>query len=219
VYTNVSQQYNFEGQPGFKAEYFDNTELKGTPVVGHTGPGLELNWQEGEAVIGNIRARDFSARFTTDYKASETGDVVFEVEGDDGYRFFVDGKEQLEAWTRNRWRAKNIRIKTEKGRTYRLVVEYNQQQGKGSIALRVGNFQRTDFKALARRVRDADAIVYVGGISPQLEGEEMKVNEPGFDGGDRTTILLPAVQTETLKALKSTRKPVVFVMMTGSAIA
>ena len=219
VYTNVSQQYNFEGQPGFKAEYFDNTELKGSPVIGHTGPGLELNWQEGEAVIGNIRARDFSARFTTDYKASETGDVVFEVEGDDGYRFFVDGKEQLEAWTRNRWGAKNIRIKTEKGRTYRLVVEYNQQQGKGSIALRVGNFQRTDFKALARRVRDADAIVYVGGISPQLEGEEMKVNEPGFDGGDRTTILLPAVQTETLKALKSTRKPVVFVMMTGSAIA
>jgi beta-glucosidase len=61
--------------------------------------------------------------------------------------------------------------------------------------------------------------VYVGGISPQLEGEEMRVNYPGFNGGDRTSILLPAVQTELMKALKTTGKPVVFVMMTGSAIA
>jgi beta-glucosidase len=74
-------------------------------------------------------------------------------------------------------------------------------------------------KALAARLKDADAIIYVGGISPQLEGEEMPVNEPGFNGGDRTTILLPPVQTETMKALKSTGKPVIFVMMTGSAIA
>jgi beta-glucosidase len=61
--------------------------------------------------------------------------------------------------------------------------------------------------------------VYVGGISPQLEGEEMRVDYPGFNGGDRTTILLPTVQTELMKKLHSTGKPVVFVMMTGSAIA
>lgn len=219
VYTNNSQLYAFDGKPGFKAEYFNNTELKGTPVVSHVGPGLELNWQEGQSVIENIRAMNFSARFTSDYTAPETGEIVFEVEGDDGYRFFIDGKEQLEAWTRNRWGAKNVRIKTEKGRTYRLVLEFHQQQGKAGIALRTGKFQKTDFKALANRVKDADAIIYVGGISPQLEGEEMQVNEPGFDGGDRTSIVLPAVQTETMKALKATRKPLIFVMMTGSAIA
>ena len=79
--------------------------------------------------------------------------------------------------------------------------------------------KRTDFAALANRVKDADAIIYVGGISPQLEGEEMRVDYPGFNGGDRTSILLPAVQTELMKTLKATGKPVVFVMMTGSAIA
>ena len=72
---------------------------------------------------------------------------------------------------------------------------------------------------MVNRIKDADAIIFAGGISPQLEGEEMKVPFPGFDGGDRTTILLPKVQTEILKALKATGKPVVFVMMTGSAIA
>ncbi|HET9279518.1 MAG TPA: glycoside hydrolase family 3 C-terminal domain-containing protein, partial [Flavitalea sp.] len=78
---------------------------------------------------------------------------------------------------------------------------------------------RTDFAAVANKVKDADVIIYAGGISPQLEGEEMPVNAPGFNGGDRTSILLPAVQTELMKTLKSTGKPVVFVMMTGSAIA
>lgn len=79
--------------------------------------------------------------------------------------------------------------------------------------------EKPDFKTLTDKVKDADAIVFVGGISPVLEGEEMKVNQPGFNGGDRTSIALPEVQTELLKALKATGKPVVFVMMTGSALA
>jgi len=65
----------------------------------------------------------------------------------------------------------------------------------------------------------ADVVIYVGGISPQLEGEEMKVNYDGFSGGDRTRIELPSQQTELLKALAATGKPVVFVNCSGSAIA
>jgi beta-glucosidase len=76
-----------------------------------------------------------------------------------------------------------------------------------------------NFSKLIDSIKDAEAIIYVGGISPRLEGEEMKVNTPGFSGGDRTTIALPSVQTDFMKALKATGKPVVFVMMTGSAIA
>lgn len=87
---------------------------------------------------------------------------------------------------------------------------------------RATNFVDTahlDFTKLIDSVRDADVLIYVGGISPRLEGEEMRVIQPGFSGGDRTTIALPSVQTELLKALKATGKPVVFVMMTGSAVA
>lgn len=79
--------------------------------------------------------------------------------------------------------------------------------------------QRTNMVALSNRLQDVDAIIFIGGISPQLEGEEMKVTYPGFKGGDRTSIQLPAVQTELMKALKNTGKPVVFVMMTGSAVS
>ncbi|MDR1527243.1 MAG: glycoside hydrolase family 3 C-terminal domain-containing protein [Dysgonamonadaceae bacterium] len=75
------------------------------------------------------------------------------------------------------------------------------------------------FAATMNQVKDADLIVYAGGISPRIEGEEMRVEAPGFYRGDRTSIRLPQIQTDLMKALKATGKPVVFVMMTGSAIA
>jgi beta-glucosidase len=77
----------------------------------------------------------------------------------------------------------------------------------------------THLKDIANVVKDADVIVYVGGISPRLEGEEMRVTKEGFAGGDRTSIMLPKVQTALMKELKATGKPVVFVMMAGSAVA
>ncbi|MBV4360464.1 glycoside hydrolase family 3 C-terminal domain-containing protein [Pinibacter aurantiacus] len=83
----------------------------------------------------------------------------------------------------------------------------------------VTNKENVDFTAIANKVKDADVIVFVGGITPSLEGEEMPVKIEGFEGGDRTSIDLPHVQTAFLKALKATGKPVVFVMMTGSALA
>jgi len=83
----------------------------------------------------------------------------------------------------------------------------------------IGDGTAPNYSGLIDSVKGADAIIYVGGIAPQLEGEEMKVNKAGFSGGDRTSIALPAIQTQLLKVLQSTGKPVVFVMMTGSAIA
>ncbi|TDH27336.1 glycosyl hydrolase [Segetibacter sp. 3557_3] len=219
AYTDLSDRFSFEGKKGFKAEYFSNNDLSGTPLLTRMEEQVDHNWQEGEMVVPNLKAYNFTARYSTDYAANTTGDITFEVEADDGYRLMVNGKEQLNAWTRNRWGARTYKLSTEASKTYRIVLEYNQIEGKASVRLRTGNFAATDFTALAARLKDVDAIVYVGGISPQLEGEEMTVNYPGFNGGDRTTIALPAVQTRLLKALSATNKPVVFVAMTGSAIA
>ena len=68
------------------------------------------------------------------------------------------------------------------------------------------------------QVKDADVVIFVGGITPRLEGEEMGVDLPGFRGGDRTDIELPAIQRQMLKALKSSGKKVVLVNCSGSAI-
>ncbi|MDR7371329.1 glycoside hydrolase family 3 C-terminal domain-containing protein [Flavobacterium aquidurense] len=219
VYSDVKKQYNFDGKQGFKAEYYNNKNLSGTPEAIQTETDLNHFWQEGEAVVKNIKGNNFSARYTTNFTATEDGTMTFELTADDGYRFIVNGKEVLNAWTKNRWGGQTFQLKTTKNTDYNLVVEYWQGEGKGNVALNTGNYKRTDFNALVNRLKDADAFVFVGGISPQLEGEEMKVNFPGFKGGDRTSILLPTIQTDLMKALKTSGKPVVFVMMTGSAIA
>ena len=218
VYADVNNQYSIEGKQGFKAEYFNTINLQGESIV-TTENSLDKFWQEGEAVIGDIRANNFSARYTTYYTADKDGEISFEIEADDGYKLFIDDKEVLNAWLRNRWGARMHRQPIQKGRQYKIVVEYWQGEGKGNVRLRAGNFERFNLNAFINRIKDADAIIYIGGISPQLEGEEMRVDYPGFNGGDRTSILLPQIQTDVMKALHATGRPVVFVMMTGSAIA
>lgn len=219
VYADISNQFSWENKQGFKAEYFNNRDLNGIPASTLTESAIDHFWQEGQTVVGNIIATNFSARYTTNYTATADGSITFEIDGDDGYKLNINGKEVINTWLRNRMGARTYKLQTQKDAVYKVVLEYFQGAGKANITLRAGNFERTNYNALANRVKDADVIVYVGGISPQLEGEEMPVNAPGFNGGDRTTILLPAVQTAMMKTLHATGKPVVFVMLTGSAIA
>jgi len=219
AYEDVTAQYDFEGNKGFRAEYFNNRELQGDAVTTRNESKIDNFWQEGQNVVEGIKANNFSVRYTSNYTATKDGYITFEVEADDGYRFIVNGRPVINAWQRNRWGARTYRLETKKDSVYKLVMEYWQGEGKANVALRAGNYKKTDFVAMANRVKDAEVIIFAGGISPQLEGEEMPVNAKGFNGGDRTSILLPAVQTEFMKALHSTGKPVVFVMMTGSAIA
>lgn len=218
-YTDISSQCSFENKPGFKAEYFNNKELKEQPVAVRMENKVDHFWQEGQNVVGNITAGNFSARYTTNFTAAADGYITFEVEADDGYRLLINDKEVMNAWLRNRWGARTYKLETKKDAVYKIVLEYWQGEGKANVRLAAGNFAQTDYNRLPELTKEADAIIFVGGISPQLEGEEMQVNFPGFNGGDRTSILLPAVQTALMKKLQSTGKPVVFVMMTGSAIA
>ncbi len=82
-----------------------------------------------------------------------------------------------------------------------------------------GEMNPDSLKLTVSKVKDADIILFAGGISPKLEGEEMRVAIEGFKGGDRTNIEIPAIQKVMIKALKATGKPVIYVLCTGSAIA
>ncbi|MCG2614302.1 glycoside hydrolase family 3 C-terminal domain-containing protein [Terrimonas sp. NA20] len=219
VYTDLKKQFAFNGQQGFKAEYYKGRELEGSPVTTRTEDAVDHSWQRGDIIATGLTATNFSARYTSTFTATANGSTMLEVEADDGYRLIINGKQVIDAWQRNRWGARTHKLETKKDSTYQVILEYWQGDDNANVAIRTGNFQRTDYAALTKKLSSADAIIFAGGISPQLEGEEMPVNAPGFNGGDRTSILLPAVQTNLLKALKATGKPVVFVMMTGSAIA
>ncbi len=219
AYTETEKKFFFNGKPGVQAEYFTNEKLDGEPAVTQIEKNIDHFWSEGEVPVKGVPSIHFSARYTTSIIADKDDVMNFEIEGNDGYKVKINDSTVINAWERNRWGSKQFKLTVKKGSAYKIEVSFRQSEGDAVIKLRAGNYVKTDFAALSNRLKDVDAIIFAGGISPQLEGEEMPVTVPGFKGGDRTTIMLPAAQTELMKALKTTGKPVVFVMLTGSALA
>lgn len=219
VRKDITALYQYDGKPGVKAEYFNNEKLEGQPVLIKIEKEINHHWPEGEEPYSGIKSTHYSARYTTYITADKDEVMNFESEANDGYRITVNDSVMVDVWERNRWGSKQFNLPVRKGVTYKIEMSFRQSEGDATVKLFAGNYVKTNFAALAEKLKDADAIIFAGGISPQLEGEEMPVTVPGFKGGDRTSIMLPSVQTELMKALRITGKPVVFVMLTGSAIA
>ncbi|MGJ7029675.1 glycoside hydrolase family 3 C-terminal domain-containing protein [Niabella hirudinis] len=210
--------FHYGGRPGFEVQYFNNENLEGAVV--HTGrvAAVDRFFSQGQAPAAGVNADHYSARYRSSFTATADTTLLFQLEGDDGYRLFMNDSLVANSWKGNLG-IRNLKWKVRKGKTYNLVLEYRQNEDGAFMRLQKGSDRKADMQAIARQAAEADVIIYAGGISPELEGEQMWVNAKGFNGGDRTSILLPEVQTELLKQLKATGKPVVFVMLTGSAIA
>jgi len=175
---------------------------------------IDNKWGDGEEIAAGIIARDMSVRWTTTFTPEKTGEVTFDLKGDDRCRLFIDSVKRIETDIKNAYYSFNA----EKGKSYQVVIEYWQHADNAEVKFDMGAFEKQDPAMIAARVKDADVIIFAGGISAKLEGEDMPVSLEGFKGGDRTNIALPAVQTNLMKALKATGKPVVFVNMSGSAM-
>ncbi|UPK72247.1 glycoside hydrolase family 3 C-terminal domain-containing protein [Chitinophaga filiformis] len=219
AYRDIAPLLSFNGEQGVQAQYYNNEKLSGEPVKSLIEKDIDHYWAEGQTPVPGLGTIHYSARYTTLLSAPKSETMNFEIEGDDGYRLYINDKMIVDAWQRNRWGARQFLLPVKKDSTYKIVIEFYQNEGNAGIRLKAGDRVKTDFTALAEKLKGVDAIIFAGGISPQLEGEEMPVQVPGFNGGDRTSIMLPQVQTELLQALQRGGKPVVFVMMTGSAIA
>ena len=119
------------------------------------------------------------------------------------------------------WRAlpHKFSYKVEKGKEYKIEVRFTQTDNwTASLGFNFGKEVPVEYNSLIEKLKGTDVVIFVGGISPRLEGEEMPVNLPGFKGGDRTNIELPEVQRNCLKALKAAGKKIIFVNCSGSAI-
>ena len=206
--------FTYNGKPGFKAEYFQNARREGAPdltridkTVGH-----QLGTTQ-EGANGIVTSR-MAVRWTTTFTPKKSGEVCFELKADNAAELYVDGVKQNSVGNINAYFLLNV----EKGKKYELFIDHRQGSDNAQIKFNMGTLKKTDYKAVAAAVKDADVIIFAGGISAKVEGEEMRVEIDGFKRGDRTSIALPAIQSEMLKELQATGKPVVFVLMTGSAI-
>jgi beta-glucosidase len=209
-----------DGKVGFKAEYFYDRQMKGEPAWIRYEKAIDFFGANQHKILANRKTGMVFARWTSVLTPKTDGQVVFEITSDDsGFRLFVDDQIVIDRFWYQESRIEYARIDVKAGQKYALRFEFAQENEGGGVSLATVRREKSDVRVLSETVKTADVIVFVGGISPSLEGEEMPLSVPGFNKGDRTTIALPAAQTEALKVLKETGKPIVFVMLTGSALA
>ena len=216
-YTTVHHLQDFNDGKGVFVEFFNNRELKGAPD--NTGYYNELRFSTFGAwgFAEGISTDSVSVRVSGRYKADFTGEMKYTFSSDNGYVLKVNGEVVEEAQPGGGRRGFGFRRQPEyksfevkEGQTYDVVIEY--KRGNGNFAMFQGDIcerRLVDFSDLQNEVRSADAIIVIGGISAQMEGE----------GGDKETIELPTVQQRLIKAMHETGRPVVVVNCSGSAIA
>lgn len=200
---------------GLQIEIFPNADLAGEPAGKWQFGALQFDW------TGNPRAAaPFSARWTGDLVANFAGDYELTLAGCGGFRLFLRDEPVVSAWDETGAATRSFRRHFAAGERIPLRVEYHHTTGPVRLAFKwTAPPSDTGFADAVAAANRADAVVFVGGISAQLEGEEMTVDYEGFKGGDRTRIELPTVQQQLLEKLAATGKPLVFVNLSGSAMA
>lgn len=206
-----------DGKPGLKAEYFAD-DLNGTPKVVRVDKtvNLQVFRPDADAITPPEGMRDFSVRWTGFLTPTESGKYNLGLAGSMN-RLWFDGKLLLDDSGLHDPHPKTVPVELQRGHRYSVKVEYLRGGfGTRLVWLKVLADPLADAVAAAK---NADLVVAVVGITSQLEGEEMKVDLPGFKGGDRTSIDLPKEEEDLLKGVGATGKPLVVVLMNGSALA
>jgi len=201
-------------RPGLTAEYFKGTGLEGSPVISRTDPGINFDWRAGAAPE---LKENFSVRWTGTLVPPTTGDYEIGFTAVDSFRISLENQliGQSGSSDTSKTRVKTVHLQA--GHGYALTIECSQVGPSGSARLvwREPNAK----KDYASAVRQADVIIAVLGLAGELEGEEMPISVEGFSGGDRTSLDLPRAQEQLLEDLVASGKPVVLVLMNGSALA
>ena len=214
-YETVPHLQDFNGGQGVFVEFWNNRTLSGEPAK--TGYYKELNFSTFGAwgFAEGVNNDSLSVRVSGKYTATFTGEMKYTISTDNGYTLKVNGAvvEEAQGGGRRGGFRRRVEYKSfpvTQGQTYDVVIEY--RRGDGNFAMLRGDIcerKLVDFTDLAAKVKAADAIIVIGGISPQMEGE----------GGDKQDIELPSVQQRLVRAMHETGRPVVFVNCSGSAIA
>ena len=207
-------------EAGLKAEYFGNQELRGPAATTRTDARIDFNWGRYKPTA-ELAENNFSVRWSGKLTPVESGKYNLGFTADDGARLYLDGRLLIDAWSSNPAKTVTKEVTLEGGRSYDLRMEYFQNN-REAVAKLVWSYPHLAERLIDEAVKatkESDATVLVLGISAGLEGEEMTVNVDGFHGGDRTDLSLPKVQEALLKAVVATGKPVVVVLLSGSALA
>jgi len=213
-----------DGKPGLKADYNEgmmrgrpNPGASVTPIASRTEPNVKLTDSNLPPEVTGRKT--FGVQWSGFLTPSESGDFILGIRAAGFARLTADGKQVAVAFGGGAGLASGVgHIHLETGRKIALNINYGSTNGKPHAELiweKVNNAPSPEAIAAAK---NADAVIAVVGITSQLEGEEMPVSEPGFLGGDRTSIDLPQQEEDLVEAVAATGKPLAVVLMNGSAL-
>lgn len=211
---NRTDAFSIDGHKGFRAEYFQNMKWEGPSPLVRYEKKVDHKWGNGTAIGNGIVTNYMTAVWRTTFTAPQTQTYCFELLADDDAYLLINGKRPEKVGVINNY----YLLDAKEGEEFDIEIRYTQEGDTADILFETGLLTKADCKKTAESVADADVIVFVGGLSAKLEGEENSVRIEGFDRGDRVSIDLPEIQKDMLEALTATGKPVVFILMTGSAI-
>ena len=229
-------------RPGLLGEYFNSSNFDGVlhqpreqttprsdrlvgvippnpqPLLTRVDPQIDFNWWDG-APRPDLNDDDFGVRWTGYLSAPVTGTYQLGARALNAFELYLDNQLVVESNSTSGLNYRSGPVELEAGRLYPVRLNFHEYAGDASVQLvwskPGGNLEQ---EALAA-ARQADAVVMVLGLSPRLEGEEMRLQVEGFQGGDRVQLGLPAVQEGLLEKVAALGKPVVLVLLNGSALA
>jgi beta-glucosidase len=203
-------------QNGFRAEYFGGAALSGTAVSERVDGQVNFDWG-GKSPAPGVDPGSYSVRWSGELTPAHDGDYRIGAQVLGGFRLYVNDALLLDRWNSRDYTEATEVISLASGRAYKIVLEY-AKNGEGGGARMIWSAPGIIDEAVDA-AKKADVVIAVVGISPALEGEEADVNAPGFFGGDRVDLELPAPQQKLLEAMAATGKPLIVVLTNGSALA
>jgi len=213
LFTSTTMQ-----EHGLKGEYYGNNHLEGEPTFIRTDKLIDFNWW-GEVPEQGFQDNNFSIRWSGFFIAPETGEYFIGGEGKYQFSMELNG-EKIGEFKGDHHPGKIYKkLYLEAGKAYPVKIEYTGAEGMSVIRLLWKKPVKDYKKEAIEAAKKADVTILFMGLSPRLEGESMKVEVEGFRGGDRTTLDLPKIQSDLIKSINTVGKPVVLVLMNGSALS
>mgnify|MGYP000064843839 FL=1 len=207
-----------DGKSGVTGEYFANSKLEGTPAFTRVDKNIDFYWESKSPAPG-LPDDDFSIRWTGFIVPPVTGTFKIGSWGMPGLDIWLDGDKILSHNSEHHAFHHEKAIDLVAGQRYKVVYEYRNWFGDGDARLLWSMPNENKQNEAVEIAKQADAVILVLGLSQRLEGEEMPIKVDGFEGGDRTHLRLPQTQRELMKAVIAAGKPVILVLMNGSALA
>ena len=207
-----------DGKQGASGEYFANNKLEGQPLFTRIDNNIDFYWEAGSP-DPRLPVDNFGIRWTTFLKVPQTGEYEIGGWSMPSFKISCEGKEILAGNNEHHAFHGSKKMKLETGKRYKLEFDYMNYHGDGDARLLWATPQPNMQAQAVEAARKSDVVVLVLGLNQRLEGEEMPIQVDGFKGGDRTHLNLPKTQSDLMEALKATGKPVVLVLINGSALS